>query len=133
MKLEPDHMLILFIDDDADDYDVFREALKIIDDRAKCLHAVSGEDALDLLKNILLVLPDLIFLDVNMPTMGGKECLRKIKEVERLKDIPVIMYSTTANPREIDIFYAMGAVKFIIKPVTFGELTWKIKDVIKSA
>lgn len=71
-------MLVLFVDDDREDYETFCEALRYCNSKAKCLYSIDGEKALSLL-NRLTVKPGYIFLDVNMPKMGGKECLTKIK------------------------------------------------------
>ena len=95
-------LLVLLVDDDPDDFEMFREALKLLNERAECLHAWDGKEAIDLLSNEIIILPDYIVMDVNMPRMGGKECLIKIKKNKRLKDIPVIFYSTTSNALEIE-------------------------------
>jgi CheY-like chemotaxis protein len=123
-------MLILFVDDDPDDYELFCEALQSFNSKAKCLHALDGEDALDTL-NELIILPDYIFLDINMPKMDGRECLRQIKSDSKLKEIPVIVYSTTKQPKEIKTFKDLGAKEFIIKPAEFSELVHTLKDVIR--
>jgi CheY-like chemotaxis protein len=71
-------MQMMIIDDDLDDTDIFCEALKEVDPSVKCLIAKDGEEALNLLNN-LIVLPELIFLDINMPRMDGKTCFKEIK------------------------------------------------------
>lgn len=123
-------MLILFIDDDKEDYEVFCEALRSFDSEVKCLHASNGHDALGLLQNVLFVLPEYIFLDVNMPIMGGEECIINLKKNPKFKEIPVIVYSTTANPREIETFKKLGAQDFIIKPSKFDQLVKILKQVL---
>ena len=123
-------MLVLFIDDDKEDYEVFCEALKGIVRNTKCLYASNGLEALDLLTNQLPFLPDYIFLDINMPLMGGEECLELIKFHPTVKDVPVIMYSTTENRDEIERFKKLGAKDFIIKAPTFMGLVNSIKRVL---
>lgn len=114
-------MLVLFVDDDPEDYETFCEALRYSNAKAKCLHSFDGQEALSVL-NSLIVNPDYIFLDVNMPKMGGKECLIKIKADPDLKDIPVIVYSTTSTQKEIQIFKELGAEEFVVKPTAFLKL-----------
>jgi CheY-like chemotaxis protein len=114
-------MLVLFVDDDADDYDIFCEAVSLSVPNAKTLRANDGYSALVLLEE-LVVAPDYIFLDINMPVMNGKEFLSLIKKDQRLKDIPVIMYTTSSEEREKATFQKMGASAYIVKPTDFTTL-----------
>jgi len=123
-------MLVLFIDDDPDDFEIFCEALKKFDPEAKCLHSIDGEAAIGLL-NGLTYLPDYIFLDINMPRMDGKECLSRIKKDSKLKDIQVFMFSTTTYLAEIKTYISLGAIDFIIKPTSVNELVDVFKAVLK--
>lgn len=75
--------------------------------------------------------PDVIFLDLNMPAMSGWQCLAKLKNDTALKNIPVIMYSTSSNPREKEIAIELGATGFVTKPTDFGVLT-KILETIST-
>lgn len=122
-------MNILLIDDDRDDIDLFSEAVSNISPEIKCWTANDGFEGLKLLNEELVVLPDYIFLDVNMPIMGGKECLTKIKANSRLKTIPVFMYSTTSNAHEILEMKKLGAKDFVIKPANFNLLVNLLKSV----
>jgi CheY-like chemotaxis protein len=123
-------MLILFVDDDRDDYEIFCEALKVAKPKVKCRHVSDGLEALEYL-NDGNPLPDYIFMDVNMPLMGGEECLRQIKDIPRLKKIPVIMYSTTKNQDEIAAYNRLGAKGFLVKPSTFRKLVDSLNGVIQ--
>jgi CheY-like chemotaxis protein len=114
-------MTILYADDDRDDCDLLCEALGKIDPSIRCILASNGRDALNILNENQL-LPDYIFLDINMPVMDGKKCLVEIKKDVRLKEIPVIIYSTTSNQDEIDDLYSAGAISFIQKPNNFNQL-----------
>jgi len=123
-------MFVLFIDDDPEDYEVFCEALKAFNSSAECLHALNGYEALNILKNVLFVLPEYIFLDVNMPVMGGEECIINLKKNPKFKDIPVIVYSTTANAGEIATFKKLGAEHFVVKPPRFEKLVDILKKIL---
>lgn len=112
----------LLIDDDPDDQEIFCMALEEIGKRIKCMFANDGVDALNKLKENN-VLPDFIFIDMNMPRMNGNECLAKIKEESHLKAIPVYMYSTSAEPEAVAETQRLGAAGFIVKPTSVSELT----------
>ena len=123
-------MTILYADDDADDCELLVEALEQIDPTIQCRMASDGLDALNILRRDD-ELPDYIFLDVNMPVMDGKNCLENLKRDERLKNIPVVIYSTTHDREEIRELYAMGAEEFIQKPNSFTDLCETLRDVIE--
>ncbi|PSL43145.1 response regulator receiver domain-containing protein [Chitinophaga niastensis] len=112
---------LLLVDDDPDDQELFKLALTEIKRAVSCVTASNGQDALDQLTTRACA-PDLIFLDMNMPMMNGLTFLGKIKEIDALKRIPVIIYSTSNEPREISAAKKMGASDFITKPTKFADL-----------
>jgi len=120
---------ILLVDDDRSERNLFKEALLEVNPDISYLSAEDGKDALTLLASRLDNLPDVIFLDINMPGMNGWTCLIKIKDDERLKDIPVIMYSTSSHQRDVDIAMEYGALCFCVKPENFKTLTYIVKVV----
>ncbi len=122
-------MTILYADDDADDCEIMAEALLQIDPSISFITASDGREALKVLDHIGN-LPDTVFLDVNMPVMDGRECLRAMKDNVRFRDIPVIIYSTTNNAREMDELYRMGAHGFIHKAWNFSEVQKALHGVI---
>ena len=83
----------LLVDDDVDDTSLFKEVLEEVTPSVVFNSAEDGSQALHYLKKETSILPDVIFLDLNMPRMGGKECLKEIKSDEKLHSIPVIMYN----------------------------------------
>lgn len=113
----------LLADDDRDDAELFNEALSLISASIKFHHVENGQAALHFLTSPDCQKPDIIFLDLNMPAMSGWQCLAKLKNDSALKDIPVIMYSTSSNPREKEIAMELGAVGFVTKPADFKVLT----------
>lgn len=123
------NIIFLLIDDDADDSELFREALQETDPSIPLHCAENGEEALKLLKEIDK--PDIIFLDINMPRMNGWECLKKLKSSSEYKQIPVIMYSTSSHQREVDIAIDLGALSFFTKPHSYSELKNMVKGVIE--
>ena len=107
---------LLIVDDDADDRNLFTEAVKDVDENITCAEVNNGEQALKFLKDGGNVLPDCIFLDLRMPRLGGKKCLQALKSDERLKHIPVYIYTTSRELEESRELKAMGAFHFISKP-----------------
>src|SRR5688500_974711 len=102
-------MRILFIDDDLEDHEVFCDALKAVNPDAECVYRTDGIEALKFLREESSSLPDYIFLDLNMPRMGGAECLKALKSDDVLKDVPVILYSTSVHPSEGQKLKELGA------------------------
>lgn len=110
------------IDDDVDDQEIFAMALDQLDIHFHCIVANNGNEALQKLKRET-VLPDYIFLDLNMPRMNGKECLKELKKNERLRNIPVIIYTTSSSKTDMEDTLKLGAAGFITKPFSLKELT----------
>lgn len=122
---------IMLVDDDEDDRDNFIEAVNEVDAQVK----VSVEtDAVNLAKKLSKLadnLPDILFLDLNMPRKNGFECLEEIRNFSNLKSIPVFIYSTSSDPDLIDLTYDKGANLYIQKPQTFRDIK-KIMQLILS-
>jgi CheY-like chemotaxis protein len=123
-------MIILYAEDDPEDVDVFRDAIKSLDETIGCIFAKDGREALEILENAV-ILPDYIFLDVNMPLLGGKECLTQIKNTKELKNIPVIIYTTSNRQNDIKDFKELGASDYIIKPNSFHQVLNSLSKALK--
>jgi len=115
-------MIILYVDDDAEDKEFFIEALNDIDNTITCETVSNGIEALEYLEK-KADMPFCIFLDINMPLMDGKTCLAEIKKFSRYSQVPVIMYSTTSDTNQIRECYNLGAFDFLIKPNTLQKLS----------
>jgi CheY-like chemotaxis protein len=122
-------MVILYVDDDPEDIEIFVEAVKENDSSIKCLIANNGKQAMDILHSDLL--PDFIFLDINMPVINGGVILTEIRKDTKFRDIPVIMYSTTMNQREIDEYKKMGASHFLMKHNHFQDLCDAVSSILR--
>jgi|SRR6185312_2576828 len=120
---------ILLVDDDRSERNLFKEAVLEVNPDISYLSAEDGNEALALLASLSDNLPDVIFMDINMPGMNGWTCLSKIKQDDLLKDIPVIMYSTSDHQRDVDIAMKYGALCFCVKPESFKTLTYIVKVV----
>jgi CheY-like chemotaxis protein len=122
-------MLVFIVDDDLDDITLFCDAVREIDPESRCMLAKNGKEALNLLET-LQQLPDIIFLDINMPIMNGKEFLLIGKQHSRLKDIPIVMYSTTNKIHEINEYYRLGATGFLTKAVKFNKVVDDVRSIL---
>src|SRR5687768_4506240 len=125
------HPTVLLIDDDTDDQEIFSHAMERANSAAHCIFANDGIQALDKIKSDKNFLPDYIFIDMNMPRMNGQQCLLEIKKIERLKDVPVYMYSTSADPESLEENKRLGAKDFIIKPSDVQALVDILKRIVQ--
>src|SRR5689334_602391 len=98
----PEEVVCFLIDDDADDQEIFAIALEDACTACQLFTAVNGKHALDILNAKSEPYPDIIFLDLNMPLMGGKQFLKEIKTHPEFNSIPVVIYTTSSNPRDIE-------------------------------
>lgn len=114
-------MIVLFVDDDIDDREFFIDALSYVDSSIKCILVKDCEEALSML-NKTTVKPTYIFLDINMPEMDGKGCLRAIREDDALNNVKVVMYSNSSDQVLMEEYKALGATYFLVKPPTFKGL-----------
>jgi CheY-like chemotaxis protein len=121
---------VLIVDDDEDDRDLFCIALHDIDPSVNCIIARNGIEALQGLKSESFEKPDWIFLDLNMPRLNGLQCLTDLKRDPSLKNIPVIIYTTSKLKEDKEQTRQLGAVHFITKPSTLRELSEAIRFVI---
>ena len=120
------------VDDDTDDQQFLVEALTENEATSQCFTAHDGEEAITKLKNASVPLTDVIFLDLNMPGMNGKQCLAELKRTPSLQHIPVIIYSTSSDKKEIQETMEMGALYFLIKKSSFRELREDLYPIIDS-
>ena|SRR5687767_8898046 len=113
MATEPLH--ILLADDDRDDRFFFNKVLEILPVKTQLTTVEDGEKLMSYLSENSKNLPDVLFLDLNMPRKNGSECLLEIKQSEKLKSLPVIIYSTSMNEDVADLLYNNGAHYYIRK------------------
>lgn len=122
-------MVVFYADDDLDDRELFADALNEINSGIKLVLAANGREVIELLENQREV-PDFIFLDINMPVMSGKECLKALRKVDRLKSVPIIMYTTTSNKEEFKNLLLLGAADCIVKGISFKAIKDSLRSVL---
>ncbi len=113
--------ILLLIDDDEDDRDIFAIALKTAEPEAKLVAVPNGPEALQKLTAGLK--PDYIFIDLNMPYMHGNKCLGEIKKIAGLEHIPAIMYTTSSSRKDASDAKDAGAAHFLVKPTSLAVLS----------
>jgi CheY-like chemotaxis protein len=121
---------VVLVDDDLDDHEVFKSACSVVDSGIELISYESGEQALRGLSKSK-VLPDMIFLDLNMPRQNGIEVLEAIKSIEDLKSVPVVVYTTSFDARVRDRCEEIGAMDVMEKPSSFDALCEKLETLLK--
>jgi CheY-like chemotaxis protein len=114
-------MNILLADDDMDDCVFFKQALNELSQSIQLTTVHDGEQLMQLLTNENTGLPDVLFLDLNMPRKNGFECLSEIKLHKKLKQLPVIIFSTSYEQEVVNRLFKNGAHFFIRKPSEFSQ------------
>jgi CheY-like chemotaxis protein len=122
---------IYLADDDSDDRDFFADALLEADPAAILKQFQDGMYLMDGLFTLSHInLPEFIFLDINMPRKSGLECLEEIRNHDNLKDVHVIMLSTSNDPENINKAFEMGATFYAVKPSSYEELKSVLEDLL---
>lgn len=121
---------LYLIDDDNDDLDFFCEAVGVIDKGIICIRATNSDEALRAFQQEDVPMPDMIFLDLNMPLVDGRQFLAEIKKLSTYKHIPVVIYSTSSHARDKDETKQLGASGFLTKPYSLEELVRELKVVL---
>ena len=120
------------IDDDLDDQEIFFMAVQQFDESIRCEFADDCATAIEQLKADKMNVPHCIFIDMNMPRMDGIECLEQIKKMDHLRDVPVCMFSTSADPTLVARTKELGAVDFIVKPADISVLSEMLGQFFKT-
>jgi DNA-binding NtrC family response regulator len=118
---------ILLIDDDDDELEIFTAALEDLRISYNCSLARNAQQAMIMFDNSI---PDLIFLDVNMPGKGGMKCLRDIRERDSLKKVPVIIYTTCHDEHGVKNAMTSGAAAYVRKPSSIKSLAGVLEQVL---
>lgn len=128
---------LLIVEDSNEDFEVLQRFLQRSSLAISIQRCVNGDQALELLAQMSdrknppsLPRPKLIVLDLNLPGTDGREVLRYIKQDENLKTLPVIVFTTSNNPQDIEACYRHGVNSYIIKPINFAQLKQDIQVLV---
>jgi CheY-like chemotaxis protein len=125
-----DALHILLADDDEDDRLFFKDAIDEVKVKTVVTTVNDGVFLMEYLGKPDVRLPNLVFLDLNMPRKGGMECLKEIRSDKKLKDLSIAIYSTSASEEDIEETFVKGANIYIKKPNDFGALKKILAEVI---
>lgn len=107
---------IVLIDDDPDDLDIMKETIEKVVPSAQCISFVYPDEAVRVVSTELIVIPDYIIIDMNMPRKTGLDCLREFRSQEEFNDVPIIIYSTTISASLKETLMKAGATHVFQKP-----------------
>lgn len=124
-------MNIALADDDSDDRLFFKEAIEKIAIRTKLSLFNDGQELMDYLLLPHVVLPEIVFLDLNMPKKNGMQCLKEIRQTDKIKHLCVAIYSTSSSEKDIEDTFVNGANIYINKPNNFNDLVKAIEKVLR--
>ncbi len=121
---------ILYAEDDEDDYEFFRDALKEIPLETQLTHVKDGSELMELLKNPLE--HDILFLDINMPLKNGYQCVTEIRANQKFNNLPIVIFTTTSAEGIIKWLHDLGANLFIKKPTDAKAWTSTIQKALQT-
>jgi CheY-like chemotaxis protein len=126
--MKPNKHIVIYADDDADDRDLIKDAFSVYDETIELIIFENGLKVINYLNTLPRSsnTPCLIILDINMPVMTGKEVLRQMRNALRLKDIPVILFTTSSLQSDIE-YASMYDAAMVTKPTSYI----KIKEIAR--
>ena len=128
--MKHEELYVLLADDDDDDRLFFKDAIDVVKVKTIVTMVNDGVELMDYLNDPDKRLPNLLFLDLNMPRKGGMECLKEIRSNSKLKDLSIAIYSTSGLEKDIEETFIKGANIYIKKPNDFDELKVILEKVI---
>ena len=133
--------LLLVVEDSNEDFEALERFVKRSPQAIPIKRCINGEQALAFLYGNASSVdgealsqnstrPDLILLDLNLPGIDGRQVLRNIKQDAKLRSIPVVVFTTSNNPKDIEECYQYGVNSYIVKPIDFAQLKQDIFTLI---
>ncbi len=119
---------LLVVEDNDEDYDALVRAFDRIGEPVRIVRAPDGDAALDALRNTTVrQLPALVLLDLNLPGSDGREILVELKATDHLRQLPIVIFSASADPGTIADCYREGASGYLVKPLEFERLERQVR------
>lgn len=122
---------VFLVDDDHDDRELFAEVIDALDVEVDVQTFTGGKEMLEFLPTTGR-LPDLIFLDLQMPGMDGKTCLRQLREHPEYEDVCVVIYSSVLNLDQVSELFDLGANRFLRKPRSLSGMRIALEKTLAS-
>ncbi len=126
------YKVVMLIDDDREDQEIFSDAIREVDSSVRFMSESNSDQAITNIGSLKAARPELIFLDMNMPRVNGKQLLAELKSDPEMSQIPVIMCSTFFGDRDITDIERLGAAHHLVKPTRFNELCKEIGRILKT-
>lgn len=126
------YKVVLLIDDDKEDQEIFADAIKEVDSSIRFLSEFNSDKAIHNLSSMKKSKPEIIFLDMNMPRLNGKQLLSELKREPATQDIPVVMCSTFFGDVDVKEIRRLGAVHHLVKPTRFIDLCQAIAKILQT-
>ncbi|MEM9541655.1 MAG: response regulator [Cyanobacteria bacterium P01_E01_bin.42] len=130
--------ILLVAEDSDEDFVVLQRFMKRLEVQALIYRCADGDEVLDFLYHegdyrdtLVAPRPSTILLDLNLPGLDGRELLEQLKQDESLKEIPIVIFTTSSNPQDIEWCYQRGANGYLIKPVNSSELQKTIRAFVE--
>jgi len=127
---------MLVVEDSDEDFEAIQRFVRRSPFKIPVQRCVNGEQALALLSQTVLAEvpegkpPSLIVLDLNLPGTDGRDILRQIKQDARLSSIPIVVFTTSSNPKDMQDCYTLGVNRYIVKPIDYEQLKRDIQSLI---
>jgi len=128
--MQNDYIYIILADDDQDDRLFFTDAFDELKIKTRVVTFKDGVELMNYLNKENTLLPNVLFLDLNMPKKTGIECLNEIKANSKMSEIAIVIYSTSASEEDIEKTFVLGANIYIKKPDSFKKLKQVLSEVI---
>jgi CheY-like chemotaxis protein len=123
------NLKVFFADDDAEDREIFSEALLKAEINAELKTFEDGGQLNEYLHSIDSIHPDIVFLDIHMPCADGTQCLREIRKNKKLDRVPVIMFTSSESRKDIEESFSGGASLYVTKPDNIAQLVKILKTI----
>lgn len=128
---------LLIVEDSDEDFETLQRFLRSSQLVIPIYRCNNGDRALEFLLRTgqyanpeLAPRPNLILLDLNLPGTDGRQVLYRIKQNANLKSIPVVVFTTSSNPKDVEICYQYGVNSYIVKPIDFAKLKRSIQTIV---
>lgn len=118
---------ILLAEDDDDDYLIFTVAIQDTKLAVAITRAENGDELMKLLEESI---PDILFLDLEMPCKDGKQCLKEIRSNQKYDELPIILYTSYREPGSVEFCFRQGANLYVIKPSSISELSEILRRIL---
>lgn len=123
-------MRISLVDDDPDEKDFFQIALDYLGIDCQFSFFQRADDFFTYINDAGQLLPDIVFVDMNMPQISGREMIEQLRENEKFNQIQAVIYTAHISEKDKQAMMSLGTFEFFIKPTEFSELTEMLKGMI---